>query len=247
LRADARDFPFFFGISFSGVGGPAKAPRRIAANRSVVSCLEKPSEFLAMALSRSKAFEELQRQAKTIPDQMEIISQVHSFEAQIRMGADHVTTASLVLRAAGLLEHALGEAIASRLVIKTKIAKQKIFEGDHEREGIIGTIYTRNVIAHALDIYGDKTFDDVNTVRVVRNLCAHAKTQPDFGSEAIKAVCQFHSVGVLERAFSEPMPGPTSPVHGLMEFVQYFVPYLLLHTSTTWVPQNKLEWRAIFS
>ncbi len=45
-----RDSPFFLGISFSGVGGPANAPRNVALSRRAASCLVSWSGDFAMPL-----------------------------------------------------------------------------------------------------------------------------------------------------------------------------------------------------
>lgn len=250
MRFAARDSPLLFGISLSFVGGPANAPRNSFCKRPLVSAAPYFSESFVMALSRTKAIEELQAAAKKIPDQGTIISRVHDFEIAARRGLDADSTISLVLTATGLLEYALAEAIASRLSISNHTIKRKIFDGDHEREGVIGTIYTRNLLAHALNIYGEKTFNDVNTVRIVRNLCAHAKSDLDFSSEALKTICQFTITKGLLEAFGyadKHVPDAVSPIHAMSEFIQHLVPYLLLHTSKDWPEQNRLEWRVMFS
>ncbi len=202
-----------------------------------------------MPLSRSKAIEELQRRSKKIPDHIDILAQINFFASITNSGLEPPgVLISLILTNTGLLEYALAEAIASRLSISKQPIKSKIFEGDHEREGIIGTLYTRNVLAHALDLYGEHTYNDVNTVRIVRNLCAHSKSGVDFNSEELKAICVFHSIGVLE-SYADPheKTSPTSAVHALAEFIQQAVPYLLLYTSKDWGEDFIREWRQVFS
>ena len=203
---------------------------------------------------RSEAISEIKRLLKTIPDEMEVISKIHQLEADCYKGMDANTLRSTVLVAVGLLEHSLSVAVGS-FFIDDKALKQKLFDGDHEREGIIGTLYTKNVVAQALNIYGENTYDDINSIRKIRNLCAHAKSDLDLTSEKLKPLAHFHAPAIVNAAFGYgtqelPIPDrlkPKSPVHGMLQFLEHLVPYLLLHGSKDWLPKNKNEWRAIFS
>jgi hypothetical protein len=179
----------------------------------------------------SKAISEIQRLLKAVPDEIELVSKIHQMEKEANKGIDANTTRSFVLISVGILEHALAAAIGSHL-IDDKAIRQKILDGDGEREGIIKTIYARNLIAHALDIYGSNTHKDINSVRQIRNLCAHAKSGVDFSSEKLKPLSHFHANGAVNKTFGlDPLPPrlvPKSPVHGMLMFLHYLTPYLIL-------------------
>jgi DNA-binding MltR family transcriptional regulator len=145
---------------------------------------------------RSEALSEIQRLLKTIPDQLEIISKIHQLETDCYRGMDANATRSAVLVSVGFLEHGLAAAIGSFLTTDERLA-QKMFDGDGEREGILGTIYTRNIMAHALNIYGPRTFSDVTAVKNIRNLCAHAKSDIDFASDKLKPLAKFHAIDAI--------------------------------------------------
>jgi Resolvase, N terminal domain len=42
---------------------------------------------------------------------------------------------------------------------------KKLFEGNHEREGIIGTLYAKIVLGRAFGIFGDSTMEDLRMMR----------------------------------------------------------------------------------
>lgn len=203
---------------------------------------------------RSEAISEVKRLLKTIPGEMEVLEKIHQLEADCEKGMDANSMRSTVLVAVGLLEYGLAVAIGSSF-IDDKNLKQKLFDGDHEREGVIGTIYTRNIVAHAMNIYGVNTYKDVNSIREIRNLCAHAKSDIDFSSEKLKPLSEFHAPAIINGAFGygtpeKPLPErlkPKSPVHGMLQLLQHLMPYLLLHGAKEWHPENRSQLRAIFS
>lgn len=114
-------------------------------------------------MSRSKAIEELQRQAKQIPEYIEILSKIAEFGTASKTEVDSDTARSIILISHGLLEYALAVAIGSKFNLYNETIKRKIFDGDHEREGVMSTMYTRNLFAHALDIYGENTHTGTST------------------------------------------------------------------------------------
>ncbi len=201
----------------------------------------------------SKAISEIKRLLNTIPDDTEIISKIDQLESRCYKGVDANTTRSTVLVAVGLLEYSLSVAIGS-FFIDDKTLRRKLFDGDHERDGIIGQFYTRNIVACALNIYGKNTYEDINSIRAIRNLCAHAKSDVDFSSEKLKPLANFHSIRAMNAAWGFITPEmtpqrllPQSPVHGMLQLLQHLIPYLLLHGSKDWPPHNRNQWRAIFS
>jgi hypothetical protein len=68
----------------------------------------------------------------------------------------------------------------------------RMFDGDHEREGIIGSFYSRMHVGYALGVFGPKTLRDLDAIRSIRNAFAHSHHDLSFETEAIKDLCQFH-------------------------------------------------------
>lgn len=200
---------------------------------------------------KEKPLSVLRHLAREVPGEIDVITTIHKLEEETAKGACFRNARSIVLVATGLLEYGLEQAIASQMVLNNSLRK-KLFEGDHEIEGVIGNLASRIIIAHALDIYGPLTFADLNTVRLVRNACAHAKMDLDFSSPPFTNLSEFHASETLAK-FGEDgeVPArlvPKSPVHALVQFLQYLIPYLLLHSSKDWLSsENKKGWREIFS
>jgi hypothetical protein len=203
---------------------------------------------------RSQALSELRRRIRVVPDAIEIVSKIHDLEAQTYTGIDPTATRAIILVSAGLLEYSVAVAIKSYFQIPDddQTLHQKLFDGDREREGIIGNFYARNVIAHALGIYGENTFKDINLVRVIRNACAHAKSDLDLSSEKLMPLSHFHANDAIVQAFElDPVPNrmiPQSPAHGTLMFLGHIVPYLLLNGSKDYRGSvNCQQWRMLFS
>jgi hypothetical protein len=200
--------------------------------------------------ARANAIKDIKRQLCFIPGHSEIFSKIGVLRARHRTGTINPDTARAdVLVAVGLLEYGLSVAIESFLVVDDTL-RRKLFDGDHEREGIIGSFYSRSLVARALNVYGDNTLYDISSVRVIRNLCAHAKNEIDLTSEKLRPLTQFHSTAVINEAMTGAGVrgyGPSAlPTHALMQFLMNIVPYLLLHSSADWDIKNRSQWRAIF-
>jgi hypothetical protein len=196
--------------------------------------------------SHKDAIAEIKRQLSLIPDEQEVLSKIHEFEDKCRKEAlDATALKSIVLISVGLLEYGLEVAIESFFAIDPKL-KAKIFS---ERGGILGSIYARIIMGRALDIYGDKTMDDLHAIRSFRNLCAHAKHDIDLSADKLKSVGSFHSVTLIHETLgaTPKVSAPTSPVQGILAFLIHFMPYLLLHSSKNWPAQNRNDWRARLS
>ena len=203
-----------------------------------------------MALSRSKAVAELLRHARHIPDFGEIISVLGDFEQSTRNGT--ADKRAFILICVGILEYALAVAISSQLRNLSPKGKAKLFDGDPEREAIIGSLYSRNIVANAFDIYGDKTYSEIDSIRMIRNAVAHAIHDKDISPDILASLCDFHAITERMTMALGTVPyagllAPKSPMHAMATFIQMIVPYLLLHSSADWSPINRAQWRAAFS
>jgi hypothetical protein len=198
-------------------------------------------------ITRSKALEQLNEQARQIPSTIELLSLLTNLEQQSRGMPDAHTLRSSALIASGVLEFALTEAIHSKFFVKDEKLKRQIFDGDHEHEGIIGTTHTKNLIAYALGVYGENTRQDINVVRKLRNIFAHAKNDSELSPDNLKTVCKFHAVETRNKVFEIQLGSKHHPINQMFLFLEMLVPFLLLHASTDWDDINRQQWRQVFS
>ena len=87
---------------------------------------------------------------------------------------------------------------------------------------------------------------------MIRNLCAHAKSDIEFSSETLEPLAGVHAVeGINAARKAEKVPErfeAKSPVNGMLQLLQYLVPYLLLYSSKDWFSsKSRKEWRSILS
>jgi hypothetical protein len=147
-----------------------------------------------MADGRSKALQALRRLIKSRragDDAWNIIDQLRLAE-----NPDPYADRAAALIGGVILDHALQVAISTHFIPLEATEKTKIFEGDHEREGILGSYYSRIYIAYALRIFGQHTLQDMNTIRSIRNAFAHFHGELSFKTPEIEALCEFE---VLEK------------------------------------------------
>ena len=119
--------------------------------------------------------------------------------ASYPLGSDDRTIAIV---SATLLEHALEDAIIRRLVGDKDLLRRKLFSGDNEREGFLGSVSAKAWLAYGLGLIGDNTRDDLNNIRAIRNVFAHAAVHVTFQSEGIAELCDFHVNGIFVRNIS---------------------------------------------
>lgn len=204
-----------------------------------------------MPHEKKAARNEVMRQLNDLPDHIETITRLHDFHRDLlSQKADGVQTRSMIIVAGGLLEHGLGTAIESLLSGPEKL-KRKIMDGSNEGSGILSSLYARSVLGRALDIYGDQTLEDIHTVRTVRNMCAHAKSDTDLYTKELEPLGRFQSsITVSEITGSKETRGlgiPVSMPQGVMLFLLNFIPYLLHFPDETWRNgSNHKSWRQIF-
>lgn len=154
---------------------------------------------------------DLTRQRPTLP---EILVMPHYHETT----SDDRTIA--VMQAANI-ENSIQECIAILLNPhpEKKISDDQIKELFLRDGAPIGTFSAKIKVAHAMEVFGDKTRSDLDRIRAVRNAFAHARKPINFATPAVETVCSQLRVQTLIKrppkgAFHEDLPWPpTAPRH----------------------------------
>jgi hypothetical protein len=179
-----------------------------------------------MGNGRSKALQALRRLIKsnrTGGDALSILERLRATE-----NPDAYADRSAALIAGVILDQALQEAISTHFVTLTATERTKLFEGDHEREAILGSYYARIYLAYALRIVGPDTLEDMNTIRSIRNAFAHFHGELSFETLEIATLCEF---AVFEQFGNENWMTlenrvPTTPREKFLATVYLLVLYL---------------------
>ena len=141
--------------------------------------------------SRSKLIETLQRLQRRRVDSNSLVESLYTLKVGHKGGPND---RAAILIATALLEQSLEDAIAHALPQLTSTDRKKLFEGDYEREGIIGSLYSKAFVGYALAIYGTNTLGDISTIRYIRNSFAHSKTDVNLSDSVYSDLCEFHVV-----------------------------------------------------
>jgi len=120
--------------------------------------------------------------AKTIPDE-------HAIRGLLRLLENRTTGSdyAVAIIGASLIERALEAAILSRFAAIDTEERARLF--GFEQKGPLADMGLRNRIGLALGLYGRPTFDDLEKIRLIRNLFAHATTIRKFSDQAIAEAC----------------------------------------------------------
>jgi DNA-binding MltR family transcriptional regulator len=114
---------------------------------------------------------------------------------------------SVAIVAGTLLEHALESAVSSYFVDVGEAEIRKLFEGDGEREGAIGSFHAKASIAYALGVFGPQTRSDLSLIRRIRNVFAHSAAIVSFTTESVTGACNFSYINrMLWGGFAGPEP-----------------------------------------
>lgn len=154
---------------------------------------------------------DLTRQRPTLPEIM-VMARYHERIADDRTIA--------VIQAANL-ENSIQECIA---ILLNPRPGEKISDGQIKelfiRDGApIGTFSAKIKVAHAMEVFGDKTRSDLDRIRAVRNAFAHARKPIKFTTSAVETVCSQLRVQTLikrpsEHVYHEDLPWPpVTPRH----------------------------------
>jgi hypothetical protein len=205
-----------------------------------------PKNQTQKPLTRSKLKEQLRKESRRSPDPINAFQLIHGLDSKLKENLEPNSARTSIIVAVGLLEHGLATAILSKLMVRQNL-KATLFDGDRERDGIIGSLYARTVMAHALDIYGENTNEDLGAIRALRNHCAHAPSEIDLTKDDIAPLCEFHVLKYYDQhvqSYYQKLP----PIRRVLGFLSLLVPYLFLHESKEWLgSKNQLDLRATFS
>jgi DNA-binding MltR family transcriptional regulator len=113
----------------------------------------------------------------------------------------HDSTVILVVTAA--VEQVLEQAISSHFVLDESDCRRMFSD---EENGPLGALAGKIKMGYALGIYTKTLRDDLNLMRHMRNLVAHAKEALDFSSEEIAAACASLKIQEHHMALISPSP-----------------------------------------
>jgi hypothetical protein len=98
--------------------------------------------------------------------------------------AGHGTDRLVAILGATLLEDALEFAISRKMNPEVYSAhRSSIFDGE---SGCLNTFHSRILMGHALGVYGKKTFDALNDIKLIRNAFAHSPQPLHFEHNLLK-------------------------------------------------------------
>jgi DNA-binding MltR family transcriptional regulator len=121
--------------------------------------------------------------AKEIPDDRETRALLRALELDESEYVDR----SIAIIAASWLEKALEVGILSKFIKLDDEQRKRLF--DTYQHGPLADFSARIKIGAALDLFGPKTHDDLERIRVVRNAFAHSPQLLKFSTKEVAAVC----------------------------------------------------------
>ena len=90
--------------------------------------------------------------------------------------------------APSLVEHTLQLALLAKFVPLSESQQNALFID--AQNGVLSSLGVKNRIAHAIGLYGQSTFSDLDRLRSVRNTFAHTKMAIKFDTPEVAAVCR---------------------------------------------------------
>jgi hypothetical protein len=166
-------------------------------------------------LAKADPLKELLRKA---PRDDEILARLMALQAE----PDYV----LALASGALIELTLQTALLARFVPLSSTKRGRLFEDAHN--GPLSTLSSKNRIAHAIGLYGQSTFNDVDKLRAIRNVFAHAKIDVTFETPALSSRSKMFEL--LARHY---LPGTISEASGRQAFT-WAVIHLHASIQSTW-------------
>lgn len=143
--------------------------------------------------SGSKGENRLKALAKEIPD--------HRITNALLLALEHKadlfqTDRMTALLGAAIIEHALQVALMSKFVPLGKTDHSNVFDG--AGNGTLGSLSNKTRLGHALGLFGPQTRADIDIIRNVRNVFAHAlSTRVAFKHDDVASECKkLRTVGV---------------------------------------------------
>ena len=198
-----RDSPSRFGISFSGVGGPANAPRKVASRRRCASCL-------LYCFSCRSLFTGLLMETMVFFSRGELdVERFHDLMEELNTSSDR----AVAILGGSLVEVSLTSAILAHLHRNKKITDELF-----NTTGALGAFATKIHLGLLVGMYGEGGHKELSIIKDIRNRFAHSLTVKDFKTQQIKDWTKNLKFG--ERYATDgdaPIPkkedlGPASPI-----------------------------------
>jgi hypothetical protein len=144
-----------------------------------------------MASTRSKINAALRSLLGKRRGQNAIISIIDKYERQMPPYKDD---REMVLLCTALVEQTLESAILASCLARFEKSsdRDRLFGGDPESGGAVSTFAGKIILGQALGLYGEYLKDDLDRLRRIRNVFAHAKTKLTLETSAIKNALSFN-------------------------------------------------------
>jgi hypothetical protein len=133
---------------------------------------------------QSTAKKRLKKLAHAIPSVTETHTIMLALESKQHAFGDY----AIAIIGAGLIEKALEAIILGRFVNLSPDERNSIF--NHENNGPLGDLSAKIKVAYALGLFGQKTREDLEHIRVIRNSFAHSLNLLRFETEEVAELCQ---------------------------------------------------------
>ncbi len=148
------------------------------------------------------ALEELRLARYEHDDRLAVLE---SFRASADPTYDNDRTVAIV--SVAHIEHSLQAAIKSHFENIDDNISNILFRGGPERDSVLGGLFALSHLARALNIFGNQTLSDINTIRKIRNTFAHSAAFMSFGSTPIRDCCSFSLVNRIS-GYRTPFKAP---------------------------------------
>ena len=109
--------------------------------------------------------------------------------ARALIGVKEYDDRSAVLVFGAMLDQHLEQAIGAVLYSTRKRTKKLFAYDDKEGGGVLSTFAAKIKMGHALGLYGDEMLDDLELIKLIRNVFAHARVSVDFKHSAVAEAC----------------------------------------------------------
>jgi hypothetical protein len=177
-----------------------------------------------VALSRSKVNSALSKLLAKRPRPLTAIGTLDQFEAALPSSTDD---RGMALVSSAIIEQLVEEAVLSYCTKKfEKDWRQRLFGSGPDGQAVQG-FYGKIMLGHALGIYNTAFFEDLDRIRRIRNVFAHARMPLTFKSKSLQDACAFHVLdprltdfGKAERSRGSPQKAFLAAV-SLMSIVLY--------------------------
>ena len=131
----------------------------------------------------SPLIKRLKKLASLIPDDNAVRETLQALEPEDAPVADH----AIAMIGAATLERALEIAISSRFIPLTSNERKRLF--GYQTRGPLSDFSARIQFAYALNLVDSGTRDELEYIRAIRNIFAHAEQLITFETEEVRDIC----------------------------------------------------------